>query len=56
MHEAAYQSLLKGAREELHQRVAEMLSDHHGDLVRSQPLLLAHHYLAAGTTNQPCGT
>jgi class 3 adenylate cyclase/tetratricopeptide (TPR) repeat protein len=52
MHEAAYQSLLKGAREELHQRVAEMLSDHHGDLVRSQPLLLAHHYLAAGTTNQ----
>jgi class 3 adenylate cyclase len=52
MHEAAYQSLLKGAREELHQRVAEMLSDHHGDLVKSQPLLLAHHYLAAGTANQ----
>jgi tetratricopeptide (TPR) repeat protein len=49
MQEAAYQSLVRTAREELHQRVAEMLVAHHPDVVKSQPLLLARHYIGAGT-------
>jgi tetratricopeptide (TPR) repeat protein len=50
VREAAYQSLPKRAREELHQRVADMLATHYPELVHRQPLLLAHHYIAAGVT------
>ncbi|MGO9833616.1 MAG: ATP-binding protein [Polyangiaceae bacterium] len=52
MQQAAYESLVRGAREELHQRVAEMLVAHRPDLVKSQPLLLARHYIAAGATEK----
>jgi class 3 adenylate cyclase/tetratricopeptide (TPR) repeat protein len=44
--ECAYQSLTRGAREEIHQRVAEILATRHPELARTQPLLLAHHYIA----------
>jgi tetratricopeptide (TPR) repeat protein len=48
VHDAAYDSLLKSTRAEIHQRVAEMLASHHPELASAQPLLLAHHYGAAG--------
>ena len=46
--EIAYQSLVKTAREDHHGRVAEMLAIYHPELVSKQPLVLAHHYGAAG--------
>ena len=52
MQEAAYHSLVRAVREELHEKVAEMLALHHPDLVKSQPLLLARHYIAAGTAEK----
>jgi class 3 adenylate cyclase len=50
VRESAYQSLSKRPREELHQRVADMLATRYPDVVAKQPLLLAHHYTAAGMT------
>jgi class 3 adenylate cyclase/tetratricopeptide (TPR) repeat protein len=55
LQEAAYQSLVKADREELHQRVAEMLASSRADVAKSQPLVLAHHYLAAGRSEKAVG-
>ena len=43
-------TLLRGRRQELHERVAAALEEHFADLVERQPELLAHHLTAAGNT------
>ena len=48
IQDAAYQSLLKGARQQYHARIARVLSDQFPDVVETQPELLAHHYTEAG--------
>ena len=48
VQDAAYSTLLRGRRQELHARVAAALEEHFGDLVQRQPELLAHHLTAAG--------
>ena len=52
IQDAAYQSLLKSTRQQVHQRIAQVLEtqfpDHRGD----QPELLAHHYTEAGCVEQ----
>jgi hypothetical protein len=48
IQDAAYQSLVKKARQHLHRRVAEALEAGFPDVVETQPELLAHHLAEAG--------
>ena len=48
VQDAAYGTLLRARRQELHARVAAMLERNFADLVERQPELLAHHLTAAG--------
>jgi class 3 adenylate cyclase len=48
VQEAAYSSLLRGLRRQLHARIAEALEVKSSDLVGNQPELFAHHYAEAG--------
>jgi predicted ATPase len=52
VQDAAYSTLLRGRRQELHARVAAALEQHFADLVERQPELLAHHLTAAGNTER----
>jgi hypothetical protein len=47
IQDAAYQSLLKSARRQHHQRIATALESGFPEVVASQPELLAHHYTEA---------
>jgi predicted ATPase len=44
VQDAAYQSLLRRTRQQLHQQVAQVLETRFPDTVETQPELLAHHY------------
>jgi class 3 adenylate cyclase/tetratricopeptide (TPR) repeat protein len=48
VQDAAYGTLLRARRQELHARVAAVLDQNFADLVERQPELLAHHLTAAG--------
>ena len=48
VRDAAYQLLLKGQREQFHQRIAEVLRERFTETIASQPELLALHYTEAG--------
>ena len=48
VQDAAYGTLLRSKRQELHARVAAVLEQDFADLVERQPALLAHHLTAAG--------
>jgi predicted ATPase len=48
IQDAAYQSLLKGARRRFHQNIAETLETRFTEAAETHPELLAHHYTAAG--------
>ena len=48
VQDAAYSTLLRGKRQELHARVATVLEQHFAELVERRPELLAHHLTAAG--------
>jgi len=48
IQEAAYHSLLKRTRQQMHERVAQVLEAQFPDVVATQPELLAHHYTEAG--------
>src|SRR5260370_35687899 len=50
VQDAAYGTLLRARRQELHARVAAVLERHFADLIERQPELLAHHLTAAGDT------
>jgi class 3 adenylate cyclase/predicted ATPase len=52
IQDAAYQSLLKSARQQYHQRIAQVLEFQFPETAETQPELLAHHYTEAGLTNQ----
>ena len=52
VQDAAYGTLLRSRRQELHARVAAVLEAHFADLVERQPELLAHHLTAAGDTER----
>jgi class 3 adenylate cyclase len=48
VQDAAYTTLLRTRRQEMHARVAALLEQDFADLVERQPELLAHHLTAAG--------
>src|SRR6266403_5119034 len=52
VQDAAYGTLLRARRREMHARVAGVLEQHFADLAERQPELLAHHLTAAGDTER----
>ena len=48
VQDAAYESMLKSKRAELHARIANVLQQHFPELAANQPEVLAHHYTSAG--------
>jgi predicted ATPase/class 3 adenylate cyclase len=51
-HEVAYQSLVRQARRQWHSRIVQVLEAQFGELVETQPEVLAHHCTEAGLTAQ----
>ncbi len=52
VQDAAYSTLLRGRRQELHAGVTAALKAHFADLIERRPELLAHHLTAAGDTER----
>jgi class 3 adenylate cyclase/predicted ATPase len=52
VRDAAYQSLLKGRRQQLHARIATVLEEHFPEIVDAEPELLAQHCAEAGLTER----
>jgi class 3 adenylate cyclase/predicted ATPase len=50
VRDAAYESLLRSKRQELHQSVAEMLVEQFLGSTETEPEIVAHHYTEAGLT------
>jgi len=48
VRDAAYESLLKSRRQQLHGQIARTLEQRFADIVASQPEILAHHFTEAG--------
>jgi class 3 adenylate cyclase/tetratricopeptide (TPR) repeat protein len=48
VQDAAYESLLRSRRHELHRKIAAVLSERFPDVAEAEPELLAHHHAAAG--------
>jgi class 3 adenylate cyclase/tetratricopeptide (TPR) repeat protein len=55
VQDAAYQSLLKRTRRELHARVVQILGEHFPDRANAQPELAARHAEAAGLSVEAIG-
>jgi tetratricopeptide (TPR) repeat protein len=52
IQDAAYASLLKSTRQQVHQQVAQVLEAHFPMIAETQPELVAQHYTAAGCHEQ----
>ena len=52
IQDAAYASLLRSTRQQVHRQIAHMLEKQFPDTVETQPELLAHHYTEAGRSAQ----
>ena len=52
IQDAAYVSLLKGTRQQLHQQVAELLTTRFPEVVETQPEVVAYHYTEASCPEQ----
>jgi predicted ATPase len=50
IQDAAYQSMLKSTRQQVHQHIAQVLETRFPTLMATQPELVAQHYTAAGCT------
>jgi class 3 adenylate cyclase len=48
VRDAAYGSLLRGVRQQLHSQIAQALEAHSSEIVDGQPEILAQHYAEAG--------
>src|SRR5262249_38515958 len=48
VRDAAYESLLKSRRQQLHGQIARALEQSFAEIVASQPEIVAHHYTVAG--------
>jgi tetratricopeptide (TPR) repeat protein len=52
VQDAAYSTLLRSRRQQLHARIAAALGDRFPEIVAAQPALLAHHCTEAGLTKK----
>lgn len=52
LQEAAFSTLLRGKRQQLHERIARTLEQHFPEIVETQPELVAHHLAGAGLSEQ----
>jgi class 3 adenylate cyclase/tetratricopeptide (TPR) repeat protein len=52
IQDAAYSTLLRGQRQELHARIARSIEQRVPELVDGEPEILAYHYTQAGLTDQ----
>jgi predicted ATPase len=52
IQDAAYASLLRSTRQQVHQQVAQLLETRFPEVVETQPELVAHHYTAGGCPEQ----
>ncbi len=52
VQDAAYESLLKGKRQQLHGRIANVLEGQFPERSEAEPELLAHHFTEAGAADQ----
>jgi class 3 adenylate cyclase/tetratricopeptide (TPR) repeat protein len=52
MQNAAYESILRSRRLQLHQRIATVLTEKFPEIIADQPELLAHHFSEAGLNEQ----
>ncbi|WP_027668900.1 adenylate/guanylate cyclase domain-containing protein [Rhizobium leguminosarum] len=52
VHDAAYQSLLRSRRQQIHASIASTLERHFPEVTETEPETLAHHYTAAGLADQ----
>lgn len=55
VQDAAYQSLLKSKRQQIHRHIAQALVEQFPDTKHSQPELVAHHYTQAGMWDEGIG-
>jgi predicted ATPase len=55
IQDAAYASLLKSTRQQVHQRIAQVLEGQFPEMVATQPELLAHHLSEAGHPAEAVG-
>jgi predicted ATPase/class 3 adenylate cyclase len=55
IQDAAYASLLRRTRQQVHQQVAQLLEARFPEIVETQPELVARHYTEAGCTEQAVG-
>jgi class 3 adenylate cyclase/tetratricopeptide (TPR) repeat protein len=55
VRDAAYESLLKSRRQQLHGRIARALEERFADIVASQPEIVAHHFTQAGLVDSAIG-
>jgi predicted ATPase len=52
IRDAAFQSVLKARRRELHERIAEVLASRFPEVAETEPELLAHHYTEASLVDR----
>ena len=52
VQDAAYGTLLKSRRQQLHARIAQVMEEQFPEIVETQPELLAQHYTGAGLTER----
>jgi class 3 adenylate cyclase/tetratricopeptide (TPR) repeat protein len=52
IQDAAYESLLRSTRRQVHKRIAESLESRFPKIAEEQPELLGHHYTAAGVASK----
>jgi predicted ATPase/class 3 adenylate cyclase len=52
VQDAAYESLVRSRRQQLHVQIARALEERFPDVVASEPEVLAHHFTAAGLTER----
>jgi class 3 adenylate cyclase/tetratricopeptide (TPR) repeat protein len=55
VQDAAYASLLRSKRQELHRRIAETLESGYPERVRTEPEVVAYHYTQAGQAPRAAG-
>jgi class 3 adenylate cyclase/tetratricopeptide (TPR) repeat protein len=54
MRDVAYDNLLRGRRQQIHEQVARALKEHFPAVAESEPELLAHHFAQAGLVDLAC--